>query len=109
MTSPVTAAVELALQLVVWAAVGMPSLSIACFRYRVDGLDDATLDALNTEIVQTLRAEGGPIQSTTRIEGKLAIRPCFVNAATTLAEVDALADRVVEIGDRLAARCEPQP
>ena len=86
-----------------------PSLSISCFRYRRDGLDDTALDALNTGVVQTLRAEGGPIPSTTRIEGKLAIRPCFVNAATTLAEVDTLADRVVEIGDRLAARLAQEP
>lgn len=81
-----------------------PSLSIACFRYRADGLAEATLDAVNTEIVQTLRAEQRLVPSTTRVDGRLAIRPCYVNPATTLAEVDALADTVVEIGDRIAAR-----
>ena len=80
----------------------VPTLSMCCFRYRVDGLDEPRLDALNTEIVQTLRAETSLVPSTTRIEGRLAIRPCFVNPATTLAEVDGLADRVVEIGERLA-------
>ncbi|HEX7171639.1 MAG TPA: pyridoxal-dependent decarboxylase [Candidatus Limnocylindria bacterium] len=79
-----------------------PTLSICCFRYRTGGLDEPRLDALNTEIVQTLRAETRLVPSTTRIQGRLAIRPCFVNAATTLAEVEALAESVVEIGDRLA-------
>ena len=81
-----------------------PTLSICCFRYRRDGLDESALEAVNTEIVQTLRAETNLVPSTTRIEGKLAIRPCIVNPATTLAEVDALADRVVEIGDRTVNR-----
>lgn len=79
-----------------------PTLSICCFRYRADGLDESRIDALNTEIVQTLRAETSLVPSTTRIEGRLAIRPCFVNPATTMAEVEALAESVVEIGDRLA-------
>jgi hypothetical protein len=35
------------------------------------------------------------------VEGKLAIRPCFVNASTTLEEVNGLADAVVALGDRL--------
>ena len=78
-----------------------PTLSIACFRYRREGLDEQTLDAVNTEIVQRLRAEEDLVPSTTRVDGRLAIRPCIVNAATTVAEVDALADAVVRIGDTL--------
>lgn len=80
-----------------------PTLSICCFRYRRESLDEAALDAINMRIVQTLRAETGLVPSTARIDGSLAIRPCIVNPATTLAEVDALADSVVRIGDRLAA------
>ena len=33
--------------------------------------------------------------------GKLAIRPCYINPRTTLAEVDALARSVRELGDEL--------
>jgi aromatic-L-amino-acid decarboxylase len=77
-----------------------PQLSICCFRYRRDGLTEPQLDALNTLIVQTLRAEDDLVPSTARMEGRLAIRACIVNPATTLAVIDALADRVVEIGDR---------
>ena len=78
-----------------------PSLSICCFRYRRDGLDDEALDTINTEIVRRLRAEEGLVPSSARVDGRLAIRPCFVNPATTRAEVDALADAVVRIGDGL--------
>jgi hypothetical protein len=35
------------------------------------------------------------------VDGKLAIRPCFVNASTTIEEVNALADAVIALGDRL--------
>lgn len=79
-----------------------PSLSIVCFRYRRDELDEPALDAINTAIVQRIRADEDLVPSTARIDGRLAIRPCIVNAATTLAEVDALADAVVRIGDQLA-------
>ena len=81
-----------------------PSLSIACFRYKREGLDELTLDAVNMEIVQRLRGEEALVPSTTRIDGRLAIRPCIVNAATTSSEVDALADAVVRIGDALGHR-----
>jgi aromatic-L-amino-acid decarboxylase len=80
-----------------------PQLSICCFRYRRDGLTEAQLDSLNTLIVQTLRAEENLVPSTARIDGRLAIRACIVNPATRLAEINELADKVVEIGDRAAA------
>lgn len=78
-----------------------PTLSICCYRYRRAGIDDARLDEINAEIVRRLRAEHDLVPSTTVVDGRLAIRPCFVNPATTLAEVDALADRTIDIGDKL--------
>ena len=66
-------------------------------------MPDEQLNELNAEIVQLLRAEGSAIPSTAQVGGRLALRPCYVNAATTLAEVDELADVVVRIGDRLIA------
>jgi aromatic-L-amino-acid decarboxylase len=79
-----------------------PSLSICCFRYRPSETAEAALDDLNAEIIRLLRAETPYVTSTTRVDGKLAIRPCFVNASATLAEVEGLADAVVSLGDRLA-------
>lgn len=78
-----------------------PSLSICCFRYRPAGLAEAALDELNTDIIRHLRAETRFVTSSTRVDGKLAIRPCFVNASTTIGEVEGLAQAVVRLGDQL--------
>ncbi|HKW78011.1 MAG TPA: pyridoxal-dependent decarboxylase, partial [Candidatus Limnocylindria bacterium] len=83
--------------------VAPPTLSITCFRYRAPGAADAALDELNNEIARRLRAETPYVPSTTRVRGRLAIRPCYVNPRTTLAEVDGLADAVRRIGDQIAA------
>jgi aromatic-L-amino-acid decarboxylase len=78
-----------------------PTLSICCFRYRAQGMDDATLDRLNAEIAHRLRAETPYIPSTTQVAGRFAIRPCYINPRTTVTEVDGLARSVRAIGDRL--------
>ena len=80
-----------------------PVLSVCCFRYRASGVDGAGLDDLNIEIARRLRAETSLVPSTTRIGGKLAIRPCYINPRTTLVEVDGLARAVRELGDELTA------
>jgi hypothetical protein len=36
------------------------------------------------------------------VAGKLAIRPCFVGARTTLREADGLVDAVLELGRELS-------
>jgi glutamate/tyrosine decarboxylase-like PLP-dependent enzyme len=81
--------------------LGAPTLSICCFRYRVPGADEDKLDELNSEIARRLRADGSYVPSTTRVRGRLAIRPCYINPRTTIVEVDGLADRVRELGDEI--------
>ena len=71
-----------------------PELSIVCFRY-------AASDAVNAEILLRLRRATRSIPSSTVVAGHLAIRPCFINPRTRLADVDALADHVTTIGDEL--------
>jgi glutamate/tyrosine decarboxylase-like PLP-dependent enzyme len=78
-----------------------PVLSICCFRYHAPGMKDAELNDLNTAIASRLRAEGKYIPSTTVLNERLAIRPCYINPRTTHAEVDGLAQRVREIGDEI--------
>jgi aromatic-L-amino-acid decarboxylase len=81
-----------------------PQLSIACFRYVPDrATSEAELDALNGRILERLRAETPIAPSSTRVGGRFAIRPCFINPRTTEREVDELLASVVRIGDRLAA------
>ena len=71
-----------------------PELSIVCFRY-------AASDAVNAEILLRLRRTTRSIPSSTVIGGRLAIRPCYINPHTRLADVDTLVDHVTTIGDEL--------
>jgi aromatic-L-amino-acid decarboxylase len=65
-----------------------------CFRY-------AASDAVNAEILLRLRRTTRSIPSSTVIRGRLAIRPCYINPHTRLADVDTLVDLVTTIGDEL--------
>src|SRR5215813_8515047 len=71
-------------------------LSVACFRYAAD-------DAVNAEILPRLRRTTRSTPTSTVVDGRLAIRPCFINPRTQLADVDALVDHVIAIGDELTA------
>jgi aromatic-L-amino-acid decarboxylase len=93
-----------------------PKLSICCFRYRPEGApdadgdeDEAGLADLNARILSALRRDTPYAPSSTVVDGRYALRPCYVNARTTLADVDGLADAVVAIGDRLVAEAAPGP
>jgi glutamate/tyrosine decarboxylase-like PLP-dependent enzyme len=79
-----------------------PELSIVCFRY-------AASDAVNAEIILRLRRTTRSIPSSTVVGGHLAIRPCFINPHTRLADVDALVDHVIAIGDELTGMPSAQP
>jgi glutamate/tyrosine decarboxylase-like PLP-dependent enzyme len=84
--------------------LAQPVLSICCFRYRPAGWDDETrLDALNEAILHGVRARGRTVTSSTRVDGRFAIRPCFINPRSTLADADALVDEVLSVGRDLAA------
>ena len=82
-----------------------PELSICCFRYRPpdwDGADvDARLDELNAEVLRGLRRRGRSLPSSTRVDGRYAIRACFINPRTTLDEADVLVDEVLAVGREL--------
>jgi aromatic-L-amino-acid decarboxylase len=81
-----------------------PVLSICCFRIRPSGwTDEARLDALNEAVLHAVRARGRTVTSSTRVNGRFAIRPCFINPRTTLADADALVDEVLTTGRELAA------
>jgi aromatic-L-amino-acid decarboxylase len=81
-----------------------PVLSICCFRYRPQSWSDETrLDELNEAILRGVRARGRTVTSGTRVDGRFAIRPCFINPRTTLTNADALVDEVLEVGRELAS------
>jgi aromatic-L-amino-acid decarboxylase len=70
-------------------------LNIVCFRHR--GPD---ADALNAAIVADLQESGVAAPSTTRIDGRLAIRAAIFNHRSQPQDVDAMVDAVLRRGDR---------
>jgi aromatic-L-amino-acid decarboxylase len=77
-----------------------PTLSICCFRYVAPQLRD--LDLLNQRLHRRLIRENQNMPSTTRVNGQLALRPCFVGARSNMSHAQALVDDVIRIGDELA-------
>jgi aromatic-L-amino-acid/L-tryptophan decarboxylase len=72
-----------------------PVLSIVCFRVRPPGEKrSGELDRVNETIARAVRARGAITLSTTRVGGKLALRPCFLGARTGLAEANLVVDEV---------------
>jgi aromatic-L-amino-acid decarboxylase len=79
-----------------------PVLSICCFRYRPSGWrDEARLDTLNEAILRGVRSRGRTVTSSTRVGERFAIRPCFINPRSTLADAEALVDEVLTVGREL--------
>lgn len=83
-----------------------PTLNIVCFRYHVAEMLEEELDQLNREIVADLQARGIAAPSTTRLNGKLAIRVAITNHRSRREDFDVLVDSVIAIANertRLAA------
>jgi len=76
-----------------------PTLSICCFRYVSPEVSD--LDRLNQLLHRRLVHENRSMPSTTKVNGMLALRPCFVGARTEIEHADALVDDVLRIGAQL--------
>ena len=85
-----------------------PVLSICCFRVKPHGAtDEATLDALNEKVLLAVRARGRAIPSHTRVDGRFAIRPCFINPRSALADADATVDEVLAAAQELGSLSPP--
>jgi glutamate/tyrosine decarboxylase-like PLP-dependent enzyme len=80
-------------------------LSIICFRYVPPGFpaDDAPLNQLNLALIDALRATGRAFLSSTRLNGRVAIRFCFVNWRTTTADVEEIVSLLCTLGERVAS------
>jgi len=76
-----------------------PTLSICCFRYVHEKARD--LNTLNKQIHRQLMKNGVNIPSTTMIDDKFVIRPCFLGARTNWHHADDLVNEVVEIGNNI--------
>jgi glutamate/tyrosine decarboxylase-like PLP-dependent enzyme len=79
------------------------ALNIVCFRYTDPDLDGAETDRLNERIVIELQERGIAAPSTTRLNGRLAIRVNITNHRTRSDDLRILTDAVLEIGGRITA------
>jgi aromatic-L-amino-acid decarboxylase len=84
---------------------GPPDLSIVPFRHVPPGVGD--LDEHNARLVQALQEEGRVWIAPARIDGKVCLRPCFVNFRTTDEDVLALVDIAREVGGKVARAGAP--
>lgn len=78
-------------------------LNIVCFRYRSASLEEAGLNALNEELLLRLQERGIAVPSSTRIDGRFALRLAHVNHRTTDADMAMVLSAILEIGAELAA------
>jgi glutamate/tyrosine decarboxylase-like PLP-dependent enzyme len=76
-----------------------PVLNIVCFRYVDRSLDAPDLDGLNSDIVADLHESGMAAPSTTRVNGKLAIRVAITNHRATREDFRILVRGVLAMGN----------
>jgi aromatic-L-amino-acid decarboxylase len=78
-----------------------PQLSIVPIRHVPPGVAD--LDAHNETLAKAIQADGRVYLASALIDGRVWLRPCFVNFRTTEDDVAAIVHVARELGDRIAA------
>ena len=76
-------------------------LNIVCFRYKVEGLNDESLNDFNKELLIRLQESGSAAPSYTTLHGKYAIRAAITNQRSQREDFDLLVQEVVRIGNEL--------
>lgn len=84
-----------------------PTLSICCIRYVNDEWTD--LDYLNQLVHRKMVQQGRSIPSTTIVNGKLAIRPCFIGARTSWQQAEEFIEEIIETGKQVIETVCPVP
>jgi len=77
------------------------ALNIVCFRYANRKIDEADLQAINTEIMLRIQESGLAVPSDTTVAGKHCLRVAINNHRTILPDLDLLIDSVVQHGEDL--------
>jgi aromatic-L-amino-acid decarboxylase len=80
-----------------------PQLSILCFRFRPDGLDEDPVDRINTKIRDRIQLEGDYLISPTKVKDRPVLRVCIINHATRAEHVEGLLASILRIGRELVA------
>ncbi|APW43401.1 pyridoxal phosphate-dependent decarboxylase family protein [Rhodoferax saidenbachensis] len=66
------------------------TLNVVCFRVLAQGLEGADLDQFNADVAADVQESGMAVPSTTRVDGKMAIRVALVNHRTREEDIDLL-------------------
>ena len=76
-----------------------PTLSICCFRFISDQIKD--LNEFNQRLSRQLSRENKYMPTTTKVNGQLAIRPCYIGARHEQSQAEGLIAEVLRIGNDL--------
>lgn len=91
------------------------TLNVVCFRYLgvaeegAPSLEGDALDAINREILLEIQERGIAIPSSTRRGGRFALRVAITNHRTRKADLDALVDAVLELGEEIRCSAATKP
>jgi aromatic-L-amino-acid decarboxylase len=81
-------------------------LSAVCFRYVAQRGTASDFDALNQALLQRIVRRGKVFLSNASIQGKFALRACFVNHRTTPDDVSRIVSEVITVGRELVSGAE---
>ncbi|MCC6802049.1 MAG: amino acid decarboxylase, partial [Anaerolineae bacterium] len=79
------------------------ALTVVCFRFRADGLNDDALNHLNHELLIRVQESGVAIVTGTMLNGRQAIRMCNTNHRSRREDFDLLAREVIRLGKEIRA------
>jgi glutamate/tyrosine decarboxylase-like PLP-dependent enzyme len=79
-----------------------PGLNIVPFRFNPGQLEDEALDQLNQRLGEVVLADGRFMVGTSKLGPRTVFRPAFSNWRTRTTDVEAFAEVVVELGNRLS-------
>jgi aromatic-L-amino-acid/L-tryptophan decarboxylase len=77
-------------------------LSITCFRFAPPGLEERYVERLNQKLISQIEKDGRIFLTGTRLNGKTALRTCFINPRTTMKDVEWILEVVRDLGGHSA-------
>lgn len=77
------------------------SLSITCFRYKPTGLSEQEVEDLNQRLIRYIEKDGRIFLTGTKINGKTALRTCFINPRTKTKDVEWIPEVIRDVGSKI--------
>lgn len=77
-------------------------LSIVCFRYKPVSLDELKAEEFNQKLAHAIEQDGRIFLTATKIDGKTALRTCFINPRTTNKDVEWIPEVIRDVAKGIA-------